>query len=202
MTLTAYATGLTTGLTLILAIGAQNAFVLRQGILGRHVLAVSLVCALSDAALIAVGVTSFRQIVALLPALDPLMRLLGAGFLVWYGARSLRRAVRATDALELGAERGGTLRQTLATALALTWLNPHVYLDTVVLLGSLSTRFPGREGVFGLGAMTGSFVFFFALGFGARFLRPLFARPAAWRVLEAGIALTMWLIAARLLLGT
>ena len=194
-------TGLSVGLSLILAIGAQNAFVLRQGLRGEHVFAICLTCALSDAVLIAVGVTSFREIAALSPAIEPAMRIAGAAFLIWYGARSALSALRSTKALTVGASSGMTLKAALATCLALTWLNPHVYLDTVVLIGAISTQFPGRQASFALGAMTGSFLFFFSLGYGAAFLRPLFARPAAWRILEATIALVMWVIAARLLMG-
>ena len=201
MDMTAYGTGLTTGLTLILAIGAQNAFVLRQGIAGAHVFAVCLACAASDALLITLGVTSFARVAALLPMLDPVLRLLGAGFLVWYGAKSFQRAFRATDALQLAATGASSRGQALATCLVLTWANPHVYLDTLVLIGSLSTRFPGSEAAFGAGAVTASFGFFFALGYGARVLRPVFERPGAWRALEAAVGVTMWAIAASLLLG-
>ncbi|MFB2552924.1 LysE/ArgO family amino acid transporter [Ensifer soli] len=199
--MSAYGTGLATGLGLIVAIGAQNAFVLRQGLRGEHVLAVCLACALSDALLIALGVSAFRQIADLLPWLDPAMRFGGAAFLSWYGARSLWNALHSSDALALGAGGGRSLRATLLTCLALTWLNPHVYLDTVVLLGTVSTRFPGAQVAFGAGAATGSFLFFFALGYGAAWLRPVFTRPAAWRILEAVIALVMGLIAVSLLLG-
>ncbi|MBB4105856.1 LysE/ArgO family amino acid transporter [Allorhizobium borbori] len=195
MDLSVYMTGLTMGLSLIVAIGAQNAFVLRQGLRNEHVLAVSLTCALSDAVLIVIGVTSFRQIAALLPWLDPVMRFAGAAFLIWYGARNLLSAWRSSQALSAAEGQSASLAKTFATCLALTWLNPHVYLDTVVLLGTISTRFPGREAAFALGAMTASFLFFFALGYGARWLRGFFARPSAWRVLETLIGLTMWAIA-------
>lgn len=202
MNLSVFFTGLTMGLSLIVAIGAQNAFVLRQGLRGEHVFAVCLACAVSDALLILLGVTSFGRIAAWLPWLDPVMRYGGAAFLAWYGARSLYSAAASTGGLaaEAGGERAG-LGRTLLTCLALTWLNPHVYLDTVVLLGTISTRFPGQERAFAAGAMTGSFLFFFALGYGAGWLRPLFARPLAWRILEAVIGLVMWAIAAKLLLG-
>jgi L-lysine exporter family protein LysE/ArgO len=192
--------GLVTGLSLILAIGAQNAFVLRQGLRGEHVLAVVLTCALSDALLIAIGVTSFAQVAAILPWLEAVMRYAGAAFLIWYGMRSLRSALKSTEALGVDETRApGSLRTTLLTCLALTWLNPHVYLDTVVLLGSISTQFSSAQGLFAAGAITGSFVFFFSLGFGAKLLRPVFANPLAWRVLEGAIAVVMWLIALKLL---
>ncbi|WP_337268867.1 LysE/ArgO family amino acid transporter [Oryzifoliimicrobium ureilyticus] len=196
-----YFTGMTMGLSLIVAIGAQNAFVLRQGLRNDHVFAVCLACALSDGVLITVGVTSFAAIAKLLPWLDPVMRYGGAAFLIWYGAKSMLAALSASGALEIGGGKSVSFGKTMATCLALTWLNPHVYLDTVVLLGTISTRFPGGQAAFAAGAATGSFLFFFALGYGARLLRPIFARPSAWRVLEAVIALVMWVIAAKLLFG-
>lgn len=202
MNLPTFIAGLSMGLSLIVAIGAQNAFVLRQGLKGEHVLATCLVCALSDAVLIVLGVTSFSRIAALLPWLDPLMRFGGAAFLVWYGLKSLLSALRSQSALAVK-EAGSAkpLGVTVLACLAITWLNPHVYLDTVMLLGTISTQFSGREASFAAGAITGSFAFFFALGYGAAGLRPLFAQPLAWRVLEGVIALVMWAIALKLLLG-
>ncbi len=201
MDLQVFFTGLMIGLSLIVAIGAQNAFVLKQGLMRSHVFAVCLTCALSDALLIIVGVTGFRQISAVMPALDPIMRYAGAAFLIWYGAKSLHSAFRSSGALSVAERKEVSLWQTLAICLALTFLNPHVYLDTVVLLGSLSTQFPGLEKTFAAGAATGSLVFFFSLGYGARWLRPLFEKPAAWRILEGLIAVTMWIIAFTLLKG-
>ena len=201
MTLAAFTTGLTMGLTLIVAIGAQNAFVLRQGLLGEHVLAVCFACAVSDAALITLGVTSFRQIAQILPGIDPVMRYGGAAFLFVYGARSLLSAFRASGALDLSGQSGRGLGVTLATCLALTWLNPHVYLDTVILLGTISTRFPGAQAAFAAGAAGASFLFFFSLGYGVRILRPLFEKPKAWRILEAIIGLVMLVIGLRLIAG-
>ncbi|MGQ9369363.1 LysE/ArgO family amino acid transporter [Azospirillum sp. ST 5-10] len=195
----AFAPGLFLGLSLIVAIGAQNAFVLRQGLRNEHVLAVCLACALSDAVLILAGVAGFAQAGGRWPWFDLALRWGGAAFLVAYGVRSLRAALRSDAALTTAAAAAPAgLAATLATCLALTWLNPHVYLDTVVLIGSVSARFAGAEGAFALGAMTASFLFFFALGYGARLLRPVFARPAAWRVLEVVIAVVMWTIAATL----
>jgi L-lysine exporter family protein LysE/ArgO len=196
-----FISGFLLGLSLIVAIGAQNAFVLRQGLRGEHVLAVCLTCALSDALLILAGVTGFAQVDARLPWLGLAMRYAGAAFLFVYGARSFRSAIRSGAALNPADAAPATLGATLATCLAMTWLNPHVYLDTVMLIGSVSTRFAGQKGLFALGAMTASFLFFFALGYGARLLRPVFARPAAWRVLDSGIGFVMWAIAAQLLLG-
>ncbi|QRM56012.1 LysE/ArgO family amino acid transporter [Sinorhizobium sp. BG8] len=202
MDFTAYSTGLTVGLSLILAIGAQNAFVLRQGLRGEHVFAVCLACAVSDGLLIAAGVSGFGKASALMPWITPVLRYGGAAFLAWYGIRSLKSALHSTQALRIEETRVTSLAATLGTCLALTWLNPHVYLDTVVLLGTISTQYPGRETAFGAGALTASFLFFFALGYGAAWLRPVFARPASWRILEAMIALMMWIIAARLVVGS
>lgn len=201
MDLSTYAAGLTMGLGLIVAIGAQNAFVLRQGLRGEHVFAVCLACALSDAVLITVGVTAFRQVSAILPWLDPVMRYGGAAFLVWYAIRSFRAALRSSDTLKAAEATATGLRRTLITCLALTWLNPHVYLDTVVLLGTVSTQFPGGEAAFAAGAATGSFLFFFALGYGAAWLRPLFARPLSWRILEMLIGVMMSGLAIGLVAG-
>jgi L-lysine exporter family protein LysE/ArgO len=202
MNMPVFLTGLLMGLSLIVAIGAQNAFVLRYGLRGEHVLAICLTCAVSDALLILLGVFSFGTIAVWLPWLDPVMRYGGAAFLIWYGANSLRSALQSTEALDIsGSGRTPALMPTLLACLAITWLNPHVWLDTVVLLGTISTGFAGAEAVFAAGAITGSFLFFFALGYGARWLRPFFAKPAAWRVLEAVIAFVMWAIAAKLVLS-
>ena len=202
MSLSVFFAGMTMGLSLIVAIGAQNAFVLRQGLLNRHVFAVCLACAVSDAILITAGVSGFGRVAAWLPWIDPVMRYGGAAFLIWYGAKSLRSALRSTEALAVGSsdEKRG-LAGTLLACLAITWLNPHVYLDTVVLLGSISTQFPGLEVPFAVGAMTGSLLFFFSLGYGATWLRPVFAKPAAWRVLDGIIATIMWAIAFKLIAG-
>ncbi|CDZ30268.1 LysE/ArgO family amino acid transporter [Neorhizobium galegae] len=201
MDLTIYFTGMMMGLSLIVAIGAQNAFVLRQGLRNEYVFAVCLSCALSDAILIVLGVASLQQIVGVLPWLDPVMRYGGAAFLVWYGAKSLLSALRGSGALEVRDGTPASFAGTMAMCLALTWLNPHVYLDTVVLLGTVATRFPGHQFAFAAGATTGSFLFFFSLGYGSTRLGPVFSRPSSWRILEAGIACVMWLIAFELLSG-
>ena len=191
--------GFALGFSLILAIGAQNAFVLRQGLRREHVFAVCLACALSDALLIAAGVAGFGALAGAAPWIEPAMRFGGAAFLLWYGARSLIGAWRGGEALLAAREdTRASLAATLGTVLALTWLNPHVYLDTVVLIGSVSSQYADRL-AFGIGAVTASFVFFFSLGYGARLLAPLFARPRAWQVLDTGIGLVMWAIAAKLL---
>ncbi|MBY3182361.1 MULTISPECIES: LysE/ArgO family amino acid transporter [Rhizobium] len=201
MNFSIYGTGLMMGLSLIVAIGAQNAFILRQGLRNEHVFAVCLACAVSDAALIVLGVTSLHQIARFMPWLDPVMRYGGAMFLVWYGARSLYSALRSSASLTAAEAKPSSFRQTLATCLALTWLNPHVYLDTVVLLGTISTRYPGEQASFAAGAVTGSFLFFFSLGYGAKQLRPIFSKPSSWRMLETLVAFTMWIIAFKLLGG-
>ncbi len=201
MDFSTYFTGMIMGLTLIVAIGAQNAFVLRQGLYGHHVLAVCLACAISDALLILLGVLAFGKIAAVMPTLEPIMRYAGAAFLLWYGAKSLRSALGPPQVLAAASGSAGALSPTLLTCLALTWLNPHVYLDTVILLGSLSTQFPGAELAFAAGAITASFAFFFLLGYGAAFARPIFANPLSWRVLDGAIALVMGSIALTLLIG-
>jgi len=193
--------GFLLGLSLIVAIGAQNAFVLRQGLLRQHVLAVCLICALSDALLIAAGIAGFGIVVERHPALPRAMTWLGAAFLIWYGFGRFRAALRSTG-LHPAEQPSPSLRAAAGTALALTWLNPHVYLDTVVLLGGIASRLaPQARIAFGFGAMLASFGFFFALGYGARLLTPLFARPAAWRWLDAGVGVTMWLLAVWLASG-
>ncbi|MBJ6128395.1 LysE/ArgO family amino acid transporter [Microvirga splendida] len=194
--------GFLLGLSLILVIGAQNAFVLRLGLKGEHVLPVVLTCAVSDAILILIGVMGFAQVSAIMPWAEPVLRYAGAAFLIVYGARSFRSAFAAEASLQVSGTATITLQGALLTCLALTWLNPHVYLDTVVLIGSISTQFDEGRGLFALGAMLASFTFFFSLGFGARLLRPLFARPATWRVLDGGIGVVMWATAARLLLAS
>jgi L-lysine exporter family protein LysE/ArgO len=192
--------GFLLGLSLIVAIGAQNAFVLRQGLRREHVLPLVLTCAVSDAVLIALGVGGFATVLSHIEWLDPLMRYAGAAFLLVYAARSLRSALTGGNIMETKGQATSSLRTALLTCLALTWLNPHVYLDTVVLLGSISTRYAGRETAFALGAMVASFIFFFSLGYGARLLAPLFARPLAWRILDGLIALVMASIGMSLLL--
>ncbi|MDF9303205.1 LysE/ArgO family amino acid transporter [Tritonibacter mobilis] len=188
------------GFSLILAIGAQNAFVLRQGIRGQHVLPIVLTCALSDALLITAGVAGFGTLTSALPWFEPVMRIGGALFLTGYGLRSLRSAWTGGAALSTEGQGGQTaLWPAVLTCLAFTWLNPHVYLDTVVLLGAISAQYTPAW-VFGLGAVTASFVFFFTLGYGARLLAPIFARPRAWQVLDALIGVVMLALAVKLAL--
>jgi L-lysine exporter family protein LysE/ArgO len=196
--------GFALGASLIIAIGAQNAFVLRQGLRREHVLAVVSICAAVDAALITVGVAGFGSLIARIPYALDLASLGGAIFLVIMGVRSVRSAFRSEALTPADAETVTVPRlgAVVATTLAVSLLNPHVYLDTVVLLGSVAATYPPDERVaFALGAMTASFAWFFSLGFGARLLAPLFARPVAWRVLDLLIAGIMFWIAATLLIG-
>ncbi len=198
--LAALTAGFLLGLSLIVAVGAQNAFILRQGLRREHVLPLVLTCALSDAILIALGVGGFATVLAHIDWLEPLMRYAGAAFLLVYAMRSLKSALAGGSALTVEGDRRTSLGAAVLTCLALTWLNPHVYLDTVVLLGSISTRYAGQERAFAIGAMTASFVFFFSLGYGARLLAPLFSKPVAWRILDGIIALVMTSIGLSLLL--
>jgi L-lysine exporter family protein LysE/ArgO len=198
----AAAAGLGVGLSLIVAIGAQNAFVLRQGIRREHVLPIVVICTLSDAVLILAGISGIGFVVAKAPVVLTIIRFGGAAFLIAYAALAARRAFRR-EALRADANGGvprPSLRAAALTVLALTWLNPHVYLDTVLLLGSVANTH-GESGrwAFGAGAVVASALWFCALGFGARFLGPLFARPLAWRVLDAAIAVTMLALGIRLL---
>ena len=196
--LTSFLPGFALSLTLIMAIGAQNAFVLRQGLRREHVFAVCAVCAVSDALLITAGVAGFGALAEAAPWFGPAMRYGGAAFLLWYGWRNAVSAWRGGEMLESDGQATRSLGKAILTLLALTWLNPHVYLDTLVLLGSISAQYPDRLS-FGIGAALASFVFFFALGYGARLLAPLFAKPRSWQVLDGIIALTMWGIAVKLL---
>lgn len=184
-------TGFLSCAALIVAIGTQNAFVLRQGIRGEHVLPIVLVCAIADALLIASGVAGLGALIEAAPATLSIARYGGAAFLIAYGLFAARRAMRSTGfSVEAGA--GVSLSTALATCLGFTFLNPHVYLDTVILLGALA----GQHGTsgrwwFGAGAMMASCLWFIALGYGARLLTPLFRKPVAWRVLDGLVALTM-----------
>lgn len=190
--------GFLSGLSLIAAIGAQNAFVLRQGLKREHVGLVVLLCAGSDAILIVAGVAGFSVAAERAPWLMPVMLWGGVAFLLAYGALRFRAAWRGAGGLTAGAGAPTSMRRVVLTVLALTWLNPHVYLDTLALLGALSAQYAPHEAAFGLGAVISSVVFFSALGHGARVLAPVLARPRSWVLLEAGIGAIMWAIAASL----
>ncbi len=199
--LAATLTGLVTGLSLIVAIGAQNAFVLRQGLARQHVGIVVAICAVADVVLIVAGVAGIGRIVERAPAALDVVRWLGVAFLTWYGVSSLLRA-RHAEALEASKERALTRRGAAVRATALTFLNPHVYLDTVLLLGSLAAhQGPTGRWWFALGACVASVAWFTGLGYGARLLSPLLRKRRAWQVLDVLIGLTMLAIAAGLALG-
>jgi len=200
--LTAFVTGFATGFSLILAIGAQNAYVLRQGLMQAHVFWICMICALSDAAFITMGIVGASSIGAAFPRAVEALIWVAVVFLTCYGALSLRRAMQPR-AMMVEHNGPGSLRVAVLTSLALSWLNPHVYLDTVGLIGAISTGFAELQAraAYGLGAVVASFVFFFSLGYGARLLVPFFRQPRAWAILDVGIALVMWSIAAGLAFG-
>lgn len=184
-----------------MAIGAQNAFVLRQGLRGQHVLAVVAVCTASDIVLIAAGVGGLGVVVESAPGLLTVIRYAGAAFLLCYGILAARRALAASSLTTESTGVTVALDATVLTCLALTWLNPHVYLDTVLLLGSFANTYTSPDRWFlGAGAMVASIIWFTSLGYGARKLGPLFARPVAWRVLDSVIAAVMFGLALGLLL--
>ena len=187
--------GFTLSLSLILAIGSQNAFVLKQGIKKQHVLLVCTLCALSDAILISLGIAGFGVVVNEYPLIETYSRYGGAAFLLVYAILSFKSAFSESHGLEPETEVYDSVLKVVGISLAFTWLNPHVYLDTVVLLGSISTQYEGRQLEFALGAILASFTFFFSLGFGARLLAPVFRNPKAWNVLEFVVGLTMLTIA-------
>jgi L-lysine exporter family protein LysE/ArgO len=199
--LAAAVAGFLLGGSLIVAIGAQNAFVLRQGLRRKFVFPICLVCALADAALIAAGIAGLGTLVAQSGRVIQLVTIGGALFLFAYGVRSFFRALKP-EAMEVSSERADRLVTALAACLAFTFLNPHVYLDTVLLIGSLSGRYAGATRLaYGVGATAASFVWFFGLGYGAALLAPVFADRRAWRVLDVLIGVVMWLIVARLAAG-
>jgi L-lysine exporter family protein LysE/ArgO len=192
--------GFLSGLGLIAAIGAQNAFVLRQGILRSHVALVVLICAVSDALLVAVGVAGAQGLARGFPWVQDVMLWAGVAFLLAYGALRFRTAWQGGVGLVAGQGAQQSARRVALTCFAFTWLNPHVWLDTVALLGSLSAQYAPYHWTFGAGAILASFLFFSALGFGARFVAPVLRSARAWQILEAGIGLVMWAIAASLAL--
>ncbi|MFE8949024.1 LysE/ArgO family amino acid transporter [Streptomyces sp. NPDC007856] len=201
--LTAAATGFGTGLSLIVAIGAQNAFVLRQGVRRDAVLAVVGICALSDAVLIALGVGGVGAVVVAWPGAVRAVGITGGLFLLCYGVLAARRVLRPGAAgLSTEGEAAGSRHRAVLTCLAMTWLNPHVYLDTVFLLGSLAADRGALRWTFGLGAALASLCWFAALGFGARLLGRFLARPTAWRVLDGLVAVTMLALGATLMAGS
>ncbi|GGR88710.1 MULTISPECIES: LysE/ArgO family amino acid transporter [Streptomyces] len=199
--LTAAAAGFGTGLSLIVAIGAQNAFVLRQGVRRHAVLTVVGICALSDAALIALGVGGVGAVVVAWPGALRAVGVVGGLFLLCYGVLAARRVLRPGAGLTTEGETAGSRRRAVLTCLVMTWLNPHVYLDTVFLLGSLAADRGPLRWTFGLGAALASLCWFTALGFGARLLGRYLARPGAWRVLDGLVAATMLVLGVSLVAG-
>jgi len=193
-------TGFVTAISLIFAIGAQNSFVLRQGLLRQHVFWLCLLCATSDAILITVGVVGFGAIVTAYPLFPTFMAWAGGAFLLFYGALRFRAAFMGNYTVELNGQ-SAPLWSTLAIGATFTWANPHVYLDTLGLIGAVSTKFPdpAQKLAFALSAISASFVFFFGLGYGARILAPVMQSATAWKVLDVLIGSVMWILAAGLL---
>ncbi|OTG81602.1 LysE/ArgO family amino acid transporter [Acinetobacter sp. ANC 4648] len=194
-----YLQGLLVGFSLILAIGAQNAFVLKQGLNRQHVFWVCLVCAFSDSVLILLGVFGFSKIIQSYPVIVSIAQYFGAAFLFIYGAQHFYHAFTVQQGLIPRNLEESNLWKMLSICLVLTWLNPHVYLDTVILLGSISTQFIGYEIYFALGAITSSWIFFYSLGYGARLLLPLFNQAKSWKILDFIIGIIMWVIALSLM---
>ena len=194
-----FTTGFLSGFSLILAIGAQNAFILRQGLLRQHVFWLCLLCSVSDAILIAAGVAGFGLLVETYPSFPIVMRTAGALFLFVYGATRLRAAWKGGAQLNLDGNASG-LWPALGIAAAFTWLNPHVYLDTLGLMGAISTQYDTamQRLSFGTGGVLASFVFFFSLGYGSRLLAPIMQSARAWRILDGLIWVVMWALAVKL----
>ena len=194
-----FAQGFGMGGGLIVAIGAQNAYVLSQAVRKNYLLTIPLVCIVCDAVLIAVGVSGVGALVASSPRLAGLATWGGAAFLFWYGARAFKSALQG-GSLEAEKAAAPSLKIAVLATLAVTLLNPHVYLDTVILLGSVSGQY-GQTGriLFGAGAVTASILWFFSLSFGGRILAPFFRRPVAWRILDGLVCAVMWTIALSLL---
>ncbi|MCJ8518285.1 LysE/ArgO family amino acid transporter [Pseudorhizobium tarimense] len=198
---TPFVSGFALSAALIMAIGAQNLFVLRQGLKGEHVGAVVLFFSLSDALLIAAGVSGVGVFLTALPKLATILTVGGALFLAWYGITALRR-MTSTNAMSLTATERLSLGRAMVTGAAFTFLNPHVYLDTVLLMGTAASAQPeASRPFFAVGAATASFTWFAILGYGARLLQPVFTRPVAWRILDAVVGIVMLSLAASLVLS-
>jgi L-lysine exporter family protein LysE/ArgO len=197
--MTAALTGFFTGISLIVAIGAQNAFVIRQGLARNHVLLVVAVCAISDALLIAAGIAGLGVAVSGLPWLLEVLRWLGVIYLSWFGFKSFRSALKS-QALEVSGANLLSAKAALLSVLGFRFLNPHVYIDTVLLLGSIGSQFGELRWAFAAGAMLGSLVWFSLLGLGARSLAPLLKSPKIWRYIDLGIGVIMFSVAVLLAL--
>ena len=194
MVITDYISGFLLGLSLIIAIGSQNAFVLKQGLKREHIFYICLFCAVSDALLILAGVAGFGAVTTRYPQAVRVAKIAGVIFLVVYGLQSLYASMRRSHALQVEGQIVTSLKKSLLLCFGFTWLNPHVYLDTLVLVGMVSTG-ASRKSVFAAGAVSASFIFFFALGYSARLLKPLFANPKAWNILDAVVGLLMLYLA-------
>lgn len=194
MLATDYFSGFLLGLSLIFAIGSQNAFVLKQGLRREHVFLICLFCAVSDSLLISAGVAGFGAVTARYPHVVDVAKIAGSLFLLLYGLLSLYNSVKVSHALSTDGEVVTSLTKALLLCFGFTWLNPHVYLDTLVLVGMVSTGASSKL-LFASGAVSASFVFFFALGYGARLLTPLFAKPKAWNILDALVGILMLYLA-------
>lgn len=189
-----YISGFLLGLSLIIAIGSQNAFVLKQGLRREHIFIICLFCAISDALLISAGVAGFGAVTARYPKIIDIAKLAGVIFLLGYGLQSLYTSMRLSHALDTEGQVVSSLKKSLLLCFGFTWLNPHVYLDTLVLVGMVSTGASSKL-VFASGAISASFFFFFALGYGAQLLKPLFAKPKAWNILDALVGILMLYLA-------
>jgi L-lysine exporter family protein LysE/ArgO len=190
----AFVPGLLTGLSLIIAIGAQNAFVIRQGLTKKHVLLVVAVCAVSDALAIVLGVSGLGAIIQGLPWLLEIIRWFGVAYLTWFGLKSVRSAF-TEQSLDAGSAQSATATKVALTVLGVTWLNPHFYLDTVILLGSIGNQFGPDKWWFAAGGILGSFLWFFSIGFGAKAASGLMKKPSFWKILDIVIAIVMFSIA-------
>ncbi|MGE8539458.1 MAG: LysE/ArgO family amino acid transporter [Acinetobacter sp.] len=195
------ASGFAVGMSLIVSIGAQNAFVLKQGLKQQHVFWICVTCALSDTILILLGIFGFARVIEHYPNALMFSKYLGAGFLFYYGLQHAISAFKSTAILAPSEQFTEHFLRVLMICLAFTWLNPHVYLDTVILMGSISTQYSLGKWWFALGAVCASWLFFFSLGYGAKLLIPWFQHPRAWKVLDALIACTMWIVAGSLILS-
>ena len=190
----AFFPGLLTGLSLIIAIGAQNAFVIRQGLTKKHVLLVVAICATSDALLILLGVAGLGALISGLPWLLEIIRWFGVAYLTWFGIRSIRSAFK-TQVLDASGVQSGSAKTVVLSVLGFTFLNPHVYLDTVILLGSIGNQFGQDKWWFALGAAVSSILWFSSIGFGARAASRFMAKPVFWKILDLVIAAVMFGIA-------
>lgn len=200
LAITDLSSGFMIGLSLILAIGSQNAFVLKQGVKREHVFIICLFCAVSDAILISAGVGGFGAVTAKYPSIVTVAKIAGAIFLLIYGLQSLYSSFTKSHALSTEGQSVSSLKKVLALCFGFTWLNPHVYLDTLVLVGMVSTGANSKL-LFAFGAITASFCFFFSLGYGARLLAPFFAKPKAWNILDAFVGLLMLYLSWQLAFG-